>query len=378
MSRLTSLFGAHKNQLDITWTGYYVTNSTGGAGTDGIGDVDGIGYKNIQYNKLSGQGTNRRSVGQMNFQAFVDPTKNDATLQLRTQDLVQVGVIDGGGEVSASIGFFKLANWKEIGCFWFRDPDGVWCSMLTDTIRGQIYPARTLRRIRHTGLISSVPHLLGLIIDGKTKTIYWTAENEVVDFFTPNIPIAGANGVQSWCAKIGVIDDNARLYFHGGGDRYTLALGDFDASDLWVGEIVTPVISVSDSGSIWVQLAGTTYQHNADETHLASKWEITLDADSGFETPGISYWSCKNLTTLIQTGLTPETDYRARVKYAGEDGTQSDWSDAVQFTTLAEGEVPEGDWSDEDLDSMTVWSNTGAVCEEGEDVPSTPWEGPGC
>ncbi len=367
MSRLTSLFGANKGSLDITTGLYYKFNSTGGAGTDGVGDRDGIGYKNIRFANLSGQGTNRVSVGQMNFQAFVDPTKNDATLQLRTQDLLEVEVIDGGGEVSASIGFFKLGNWKEIGCFWFRDPDGVWCSMLTDTIRGQVYPARTLRRFRHPTLLSNVPHVLGLICDGKTKTIYWTADNEVVDFFTPNVPILGANGVQNWCAKIGIINDDARLHFHGGGDRYTLALGEFDVSDLYVGEIVAPILSVSDFGSVWVQLAGTTYQHNMSEPHLATKWEITLDADDKFETPVVSYWSCKSLVTLIQLGLIPETDYRARVRYIGEDGTQSDWSNVVQFTTLAADEDP-----------TTNWSNTGAVCEEGEDVPETPWESPGC
>ncbi len=366
MSRLTRIFGAYQGTLDVQVTGYYVAASSGGGFTDGNEEVDGISYKFIRSQNLSGQSHNRRWLGGMNFQAFVDPVYHDTSLQLRYQDLVKVVVIDGGGDVTASIGFFKQNGiFNDIGCFWLRDTDGYWYSVLTDLVRGEL-PIRTLRKT-YSGLDSSDPQLLGIEVDGKTNTIYWLANNEIADFFTPQVAIGGSISTQNWTAKIAVEDDDAKLLMHSIGDGYTVSIGDLDTGDLLVGEITTPVLSVTDYGSTWVDLDGSLYVHNESIPHLASQWEITLDADSTFASPILDVWDCRNLLSLLYTLLSPEIDYRARLRYIGEDGTKSDYSNVVTFTTLAADEDP-----------TTSWSNTGALCQDGETIPSTPWEKSSC
>lgn len=77
--------------------------------------------------------------------------------------------------------------------------------------------------------------------------------------------------------------------------------------------------------------------------HVASIWQIALATDPTFSSPVASVLDTDAPFTSIPaiTGLTPSTNYLARVRYIDDLGAFSDWSDAVAFTTLAENTVPE-------------------------------------
>lgn len=366
--RLIPIVGAYKSST----YGSPITSTVGSSGatldeiaTDPYNDVN---FTSIQATQLSGDGYVRRSYTLCNWHGFLDPDNLDDALQLRLQDTVQFS-ISSGTNAWALVGPFSGYEAVNLvgGLGWMTDLDGYWRSVILDTVRYEL-PIRTLRSIQHTSLDYTDVHTLGLIADGVTRTLYWIADGVIIDWYTPIEGIGAFVSLQGLNYIVYVDDAQAKLRLHGGGDSHILAIGQPGPIDLQP-EITDPVITVEEYGWDWVQLSSSTYVHSTDSPHLASQWQITLDADTLFESPVVDTgWHCQFLEEYINTGeLLPETDYRARVRYIAEDGITSDWADAGTFTTKAEG-----------IDPSTPWTNTGAPCQPGEVIPVTPWDKPGC
>lgn len=373
--RLQNIIAAYRSSLVVPAldSGKAETGSSGATVSYNIADyADGIAYNSLHASQMSGIGYGRRSYAQggLNWGGFVEPDHLDDALQLRWQDVVKFDII-AGTDAFGYIGMithFSNHYPDAHGIGWMTDSDGYWRSIVLDTVRF-IEPIRTMRSVQHVSLIADETHALSIVADAKTKTIYWIADGEIVDWYTPVEGIGPFNGNSRGLEyRVYVEDAEAKLRFHGGGDAYCLALGQAEAADV-VGSVTQPTITIDDYGSDWVQLSGSAFIHSEGESHLATQWQITLDADTGFTSPVVdSGWVCRDLLLYITAGtLEPETDYRARVRYIAEDGVKSDWSDPGTFTTTAEPTEPD-----------TPWSNTGALCEPGEVEPVTPWDKPSC
>lgn len=76
-------------------------------------------------------------------------------------------------------------------------------------------------------------------------------------------------------------------------------------------------------------------------THVATLWEVTLAADTNFDTPVIDEFTAVFLTEFVPSGLLPLTDYLIRATYYGSDGSVSDPGAATAFTTIAANTQPE-------------------------------------
>ncbi len=77
------------------------------------------------------------------------------------------------------------------------------------------------------------------------------------------------------------------------------------------------------------------------------QWRIYLDDISvtfpgGLNPEDLPEWTlCENVESPYTIeGLVPETKYEVQVQAVGEDARVTDWTDIVEFTTLAEGEEP--------------------------------------
>ena len=83
---------------------------------------------------------------------------------------------------------------------------------------------------------------------------------------------------------------------------------------------------------------GITAEGNVD-AHASSQWQVSSDPTfiTGTHTTGVDGI---NLTSLDLEAegvvLDPLTTYYARVRYAGNGGSKSDWSESVSFTTEPE------------------------------------------
>lgn len=369
MSKLTPVFGGYYNTISIS-DSLYFDQADAGVGTTN----EGTDLPRWQYIEAShtGKSWNQRYVGEFNWQGFSDHNKLDAAAQLRYQDVLQVVVSGGGGDVFAAVGFFS-APASEVdprlfqGFMWALLDDGYWHCLLTAYDRHE-KPTQILRRTATT-LLGTEENFLGLVADGETRTLYWLADNDVVDFYTVNEFIGGGSAQPYWAIRIGVDNDDAKLRFAGGGDAYIVAVGEIESTDLGVETLAKPTITIFDYGATWAELRGSAFSHTGDAEHLASQWQIALNADSTFASPVVdSEWDCRNLLAYHTGGvLEASTAYRARVRYIADDGVISDWSDPATFTTEAE-----------DTEVDTPWSNDGAICLPGETEPNTPWTKPAC
>jgi hypothetical protein len=91
----------------------------------------------------------------------------------------------------------------------------------------------------------------------------------------------------------------------------------------------TPTIAVESVGTTTVDLSSSPFDDpNAGDTHSESHWQVTTPEDVAFDTPvHNSGTTSENLTTYTASGLTPNTEYIARVRHSDGGGLWSDWSD---------------------------------------------------
>ena len=75
--------------------------------------------------------------------------------------------------------------------------------------------------------------------------------------------------------------------------------------------------------------------------HIATRWQITLAADTAFATPIIDEFSSAQLLTYVASGLTPSTAYLIRADYYFDDFSNSGFGTATSFTTLAANLIAE-------------------------------------
>jgi len=75
--------------------------------------------------------------------------------------------------------------------------------------------------------------------------------------------------------------------------------------------------------------------------HVATLWEVTLAADTGFLTPVIQDFTSTYLTQYDAIGLLVGTDYIIRATYFFDDGSNTGPGAATAFTTLAANTEPE-------------------------------------
>jgi len=96
----------------------------------------------------------------------------------------------------------------------------------------------------------------------------------------------------------------------------------------------TPLLSYSELKDTSVKLNGSIFSDpNPGDTHKASQWQVDL-ASADFSSPVVdSGEDTNNLTSYTATGLTAETDYKARCRYEDNNDAWSNWSDVITFTT---------------------------------------------
>jgi hypothetical protein len=108
----------------------------------------------------------------------------------------------------------------------------------------------------------------------------------------------------------------------------------------------TPTCTVAGNTHDTVDLTGSAFADDDGDLHAASQWQVDINAGD-FSTPvRDSGTDTVNKTSIQLNALTPETAYKARVRYkddSGDSGTEwSAWSAADTFTT---GAAPAADAS---------------------------------
>jgi hypothetical protein len=101
----------------------------------------------------------------------------------------------------------------------------------------------------------------------------------------------------------------------------------------------TPTCTVVGNSHDTVDLTGSAFADDDGDLHAASQWQVDINAGD-FGTPvRDSGTDTVNKTSIQLNALTPETAYKARVRYkddSGDSGTEwSAWSTAATFTTDA-------------------------------------------
>lgn len=73
------------------------------------------------------------------------------------------------------------------------------------------------------------------------------------------------------------------------------------------------------------------------DTHAATEWQVTADADTTFASPviNINSTTAKTALTLAVATLALNTEYRIRARHRGANYGWSAWSAALSFTTVA-------------------------------------------
>lgn len=362
--RFTPLFGAHYTRKFLLDTLEYSSGGSGGAGGTGSTEVDDVLFNHITRNNGAGTGYHWQGIGYFNPHAFVDPSKIDDGLQLRGQDLVKL-VKDSGTTAQAAFGFTRGKDLATelvdgiIGFGWQAEAGGNWCSFVKTLPYGTL-PVKVDRLVNHSTLPASDAQLLGIVIDSETKTIYWIANNAIVDWFTPAVPLKELSDAPAWRYWVLVDQAEAHFYFQGGGDSHIVNIGAADTGDEIGAAVSKPTVTVVGVTDTQAQFSSSAFIHSLGTAeHLASQWQITLDTDPTFLAPVVDTgWNCSDLTSRIQTGLTPSTDYLVRVRYIADDGTMSPWSDGVAFSTSA-GSDPAVDpaWPVCEPGTGTIWTS---------------------
>lgn len=123
-------------------------------------------------------------------------------------------------------------------------------------------------------------------------------------------------------------------------------------------EVVQPSITSPADGALGVALNATlsasSFAVGSSDTHLGSDWEVATDslfANIVFS----SYDDTSNLTSIALSGLGITTQYYARVRYAGQNFGDSEWSVPVSFTT-----------ADIYIEQPTITSPTSGATDIGE------------
>lgn len=108
-----------------------------------------------------------------------------------------------------------------------------------------------------------------------------------------------------------------------------------------------PTISVDDVTDTTADLSSSAFSDpDVGDVHESSQWQVDL-ATGDFSSPvADSGEDMVNLLSITSTGLTPSTQYKARVRHKDDSGNPasewSEWSDPTSFTTntFSEPEEP--------------------------------------
>lgn len=362
--KLTPLFGQYEGTASIK-TVALIGEDDGGGATK----TTSVTYEHVDFNEMKLNYATAsyfyRTIGEFNIHGFVDPVQVDESWSLRWQDLVQC-YIETGTNAYAFLGFISAFTDDDpdsiTGVGWRRNSSGLWTSFIRDTVR-QYEPIRTLREFAYSDLATSNINHIGVILDGQTRTIYWIANGEIKDFFTPDEGLGAFADIGAFQYRLIVDNADIRLRTYGGGDSHILSLGELQDED--VSSLSTPTVTVGGVTAYGADFAGSAFLHSpGDSFHLASRWQVSLDTDPTFASPGIDGWSCVNLTGLLVDGLDEDSGYIVRVRYIAEDGTMSDWSASASFTTLVDDTngspgPPDGGYSDTcpGIEHPTSWSS---------------------
>ena len=136
--------------------------------------------------------------------------------------------------------------------------------------------------------------------------------------------------VAFWKGRVPTSAERTEIYASGAGLPYSA----WDAPNV---PPDTPTISAGTPTAGGVALTSSAFaDDDVGDTHAASQWQVTTDADTGFAAPVISTGDdAVNLTSYTAAGLYESTDYRARVRHKDSEGNYSGWSTADTFTTAA-------------------------------------------
>lgn len=360
--RFTPLLGYYRTQNYLLTPTEYQEGGSGGSGGVGSAEVDNIYFNHITRNNGGGIGWHYRLIGNFNPHGFVDPVKIDQGLQLRGQDLVKLEKASGT-TVHGGVGFFRTINAVDpdewVGFGWNATAGGNWRSFIRDLPHGAP-PARTLREVDHSTLPASSIQLLGIVFDSQTKTVYWIANNDVVDWYTPSEGIGPLSSAPAWNYHLAVDSAEGFLRFQGGGDSHIVNIGAADSGDLVGASIEKPTVTVVATTDTEAQFTSSAFVHDpGTASHLASQWQTALATDPTFLSPvKDAGWNCQDLVGHLESGLIPLTNYLERVRYIGDDGTISPWSDGAPFTTL-DGDDPGVDpnWPVCEPANPTIWTS---------------------
>lgn len=99
-----------------------------------------------------------------------------------------------------------------------------------------------------------------------------------------------------------------------------------------------PTCYVDGYGTDHAILRSSTFSDSdPGDTHLHSDWEIARQSDS--VVVASSYDDTTHKTGITLWGLSAGTGYKARVRHTDQDEADSEWSEWVEFITLAESQV---------------------------------------
>jgi len=240
--------------------------------------------------------------------------------------------------------FFGVGGWKPTaavrtqlyGIGFKCTNGGNWFAYLVD--------GSTSHKNADTSQSSSVVRELMVEIDGRDATVRWYIDGTLVDSFAFTSPTALGelnNGSQDpgWPTvgfqlyNVGLGGGQARGYFLAGHRdpilEFQTGVPDGDPGP------DKPVETLVLAGATFADVAGSAYATSTGLGHFLSQWEITLATDTTFSSPVQSFVSNAFLTEFRHTGLSPSTNYIARVRYVDAGLGISLWSDAIAVNTVA-------------------------------------------
>lgn len=327
------------------------------------------------------------TLDEVNVHALIERVVGDDSETIRFRDTIGFDT-DGAENVVGLFGFFSTAYaglgpyyMGGIGFLFDLEADTIYTYIADKNVGGR--ELADVRRKYDTGVSPNEGtggNHVEVLIRGDKRTVYFLINGLVVDWYRPaqgtSVRACGA------CPRPGyyIYAENADMgssataymHFRGSSEPWMLSLGEYSPAEAAAVTATPspqkPTITVTNVLQTRANGNSSPFVSSTEvvQTHPASQWQVTLTADGSFSNTTIDSGAVSGaqLLQILFSGLTPETDYRARLRHLGQgpDGSVawSEWSDSVEFTTLAEGDGPEGgsglDCQGNDEFGVTVWS----------------------
>lgn len=134
--------------------------------------------------------------------------------------------------------------------------------------------------------------------------------------------------------------DDARRFVHLRYEQNDGSPGDIGAYEIIEASVTAvapdkPTLTIPNVTDRTLDMQGSAYSHPESDPHADSQWQV-VESSGAFSAPDYDATSGGPKESHEATALTPDTQYKARMRYQGDNGLWSEWSDTVTVTTEGE------------------------------------------